>query len=56
MIFNKRLLSLRDKKKELVDEINKNIDRLDQIQFLTGQKSDKQFARVELRPEELPEK
>jgi hypothetical protein len=56
MIFNKKLLSLREKKKELVDEINKNIDRLDQIQFLTGHQSDKQFSRVRLRLEEVPEK
>jgi hypothetical protein len=56
MIFNKKILSLRDRKKELVDEINKNIDRLDQIQFLTGQPLDKQFPRVYLRSEEIPEK
>lgn len=56
MIFNKKVISLRDKKKNLVDEINRGIDRLDQIQFILGQKTENAIARPSLRAEEVPEK
>ena len=56
MIFNNKLLSLRDKKKNLVTEINADIDRLEQIQFILAQPLTKIINRVSLRPEETPEK
>jgi hypothetical protein len=56
MIFNKKLLSLRDKKKTIIDEINSYIDRLDQIEYMTGQKAEKSYKKLNLRPEEQPEK
>ena len=56
MIFNNKLLGLREKKKSLVDEINADIDRLEQIQFILGQPLNKVINRVSLRSEETPEK
>jgi hypothetical protein len=56
MTFNRKLIGLRDKKKEIVDEINRNIDRLEQIQYLTGTVNNKQFEKMSLRLEEMPEK
>lgn len=56
MIFNKKLISLRDKKKTLIDEINHSIDRLEQISFLLGQKNENRLNKFTLRPEEEPEK
>ena len=56
MIFNNKLLSLRDKKKSLVNEINADIDRLEQIQFMLGQPLTKVINRVSLRADEMPEK
>lgn len=57
MIFNKKLVSLRNKKLTIIDEINKSIDRLEQIQYLLGQSvSDNKLAKFQIRPEEVPEK
>jgi hypothetical protein len=56
MIFNKKILELRDNKKDLVEEINRNIDRLQQIQFILGQPIATSIARPSLKPEEIPEK
>ena len=56
MIFNNKLLDLRSKKKNLVDDINSDIDRLEQIQFILGQPLTKTINRVSLRAEETPEK
>jgi len=56
MIFNNKLLTLRDKKQMLVSEINADIDRLEQIQFMLGQPLTKIVNRVSLRAEETPEK
>lgn len=56
MIFNNKLITLRDKKKALVNEINGDIDRLEQIQFMLGQPLTKIINRVSLRAEETPEK
>ena len=58
MIFNKKLLSLRNKKMNLIEEINSSIDRLQQISYLLGQSksSENRLTRLELRPEEIPEK
>lgn len=55
MLFNKKVIGLRDKKKDIVNEINKNIDRLEQIQYLLGQSSERILVRPSLRPEEVPE-
>ena len=49
MIFNNKLLSLRDKKKNLVTEINADIDRLEQIQFILAQPLTKIINRVSLK-------
>ena len=56
MLFNGKLIGLRNKKKDLIEEINKDIDRLEQIQFIIGKAVDKQINRPSLRPEEIPEK
>ncbi|CAF0711556.1 unnamed protein product [Brachionus calyciflorus] len=56
MIFNKKVLSLRDKKKGLVEEINRAIDRLEQIQYILGQEQEISIPRPSMRPEEIPEK
>lgn len=34
MTFNNQLLKLRDKKSDLIEEINKMIDRIEQIKYL----------------------
>lgn len=57
MLFNEKLLKLRDKKKSLVGEINDSIDRLEQINFLLGQPVvENKLSKFYLRPEEIPEK
>ena len=56
MIFNKKLVGLRDKKKDLVAEINKALDRAEQIQYLLGEPLEKLMARPTLKLEEIPEK
>ena len=56
MSFNKKLISLRDKKKDLVFEINKSLDREEQIQYLLGEPLEKLMRRPVLRVEEIPEK
>lgn len=56
MSFNKKLISLRDKKKDLVFEINKSLDRAEQIQYLLGEPLEKLMRRPVLRVEEIPEK
>ena len=56
MMFNKKLIALRDKKKDLVGEINKSLDRVEQIQYLMGQPLSKPLARPSLKIEEIPEK
>ena len=58
MLFNKKLKILRDKKVSLVAEINKEIDRIDQIHFILGQeKVDLDvLERPQIKLEEIPEK
>ena len=56
MVFNNKVLTLREKKKQFVNEINSDIDRLEQIQFMLGQPLEKLVNRVSLRAEETPEK
>lgn len=56
MIFNKRLLHLREKKKSLIDEINRGVDRIEQIDLVLGEKFEKTLPKYSLRPEEQPEK
>lgn len=56
MTFNSKVIGLRDKKKNLVDEINRAIDRLEQIQFILGQEQEIPIQRPCMRPEEVPEK
>jgi hypothetical protein len=57
MHFNKKLKSLRDKKVSLVAEVNKAIDRLEQIQFILNQNNiDEIMERPQLKLEEIPEK
>ena len=56
MSFNKKLINLRDKKKDLVFEINKSLDRAEQIQYLLGEPLEKLMRRPVLRVEEIPEK
>lgn len=58
MLFNKKLKALRDKKVTLVDEVNKGLDRLEQISFILGD-SDVIAGtppRPRLKLEEIPEK
>lgn len=56
MIFNRKVINLRDKKKQLVDEINKAIDRLEQIYYILDQDQVISIQRPVLHPEEIPEK
>ena len=56
MIFNKKLIQLRDKKSQLVDELNKHVERLSKIENFLGQKNEKKFQKFALRLEEQPEK
>lgn len=56
MIFNKKVVKLRDNKVKLVDEINKDVDRLEQIQFILSQNEFTLPTRPQIRPEEVPEK
>ena len=56
MLFNKKVLELRDKKKNLVEELNRDIDRLEQIQVILGQSSGHSIKRPSMRIEEVPEK
>ena len=56
MLFNKKLLGLRDKKKGLVEDLNRDIDRLEQIQVILVQSNGKPISRPAMRPEEVPEK
>lgn len=56
MLFNKKLLELRDKKKNIVSEINKMLNRAEQIQFLLGEPLENLMVRPTLRIEEIPEK
>jgi hypothetical protein len=58
MHFNKKLISLRNKKVTLVNDINKSIDRIEQIQFMLGEQTVDDFLieRPQLRLEEIPEK
>lgn len=57
MIFNKKLIHLRDKKNRIIDEINGDLDRLEQISFMLGQpRSEIRLSKMSLRAEEAPEK
>ena len=56
MMFNKKLVALRDKKKDLVAEINRSMNRVEQIQFLMGQPLSQPISRPSLKIEEIPEK
>ena len=56
MIFNDKLKYVRDKKINLVSDINKCIDRLEQIEFVLGTNVDGQLKRPQLKLEEIPEK
>ena len=56
MAFNKKLSILRDKKASLIDNINKDVDKLDQINNILTLKTEKKFQKIALRPEEQPEK
>ena len=57
MIFNKKLIGLRDKKRRIVDEINGDLDRLEQICYLLGQpRSEIRLGKIMIRAEEAPEK
>ena len=56
MIFNKKVVQLRDRKQNLVDEINKDVDRLEQIQFTLSQVLVKIPTRPQMKTEEVPEK
>jgi hypothetical protein len=50
------VFSLRDRKKHLVDEINRDIDRLEQIEHTLEQESFIIPTRPQMKPEEIPEK
>lgn len=56
MNFNKKVKTLRDKKQNLVDEINSAINKYDRIQYLLGQKPQSVLLRPNMRPDEVPEK
>ena len=58
MLFNNDLKSLRNKKISLVDEINKGLDRLEQISFILVESDsvDGTPSRPRLKLEEIPEK
>jgi cilia- and flagella-associated protein 44 len=56
MAFNRQVLKLRDYKAELVKNINKKIDRVEQIQYILGYESLERIQRPRLRIEETPEK
>lgn len=56
MLFNKKVKTAREKKIKLVADINKGIDRLEQIEFLLGEESGTTIARPQLKLEEVPEK
>ncbi len=56
MSFNGKLKRLRDKKVELVSEVNRTIDRLEQIEFVLGEPLSVKLVRPQLRMEEIPEK
>jgi hypothetical protein len=54
--FNTRVIALRDRKVKLIDELNKDIIRLEQIKYILSQTDVNIPARPEMRPEEVPEK
>lgn len=56
MIFNKKVINLRDKKKQLVEEINTAIDRLERIQYILDQDQVTPIQRPFMHLEEIPEK
>ena len=56
MIFNEKVVQLRNRKQKLVDEINRDIDRLEQIQFTLSNTFEKLPSRPYMKPEEVPEK
>jgi hypothetical protein len=56
MIFNKRVLLLRDKKVYFINEINKDLERLNQLNSFIGKSDGNQATNYAMRPEEEPEK
>lgn len=56
MLFNNKLKAMRDKKVNLVNEINKSIDRLEQIEFILGESLNVKLVRPKMMMEECPEK
>jgi hypothetical protein len=54
--FNARVVGLRDKKLKLIEDLNKDIDRLEQIKFILSQKDFKLPERPKIKHEEIPEK
>lgn len=56
MIFNKKVIDLRDRKIDLVNEINADIDRLEEIQFMLNKNELKIPERPQMQLEEIPEK
>jgi hypothetical protein len=56
MIFNKKVIDLRDRKINLVNEISSDIDRLEEIRFMLDQNEFKIPERPKMQPEETPEK
>jgi hypothetical protein len=56
MLFNRKIKSARDKKIKLVNDINRGIDRLEQIEYLLGEESSTKIERPQLKLDEVPEK
>ncbi len=56
MNFNQKLKTLRDKKVELVADMNRTIDRLEKIEFILGEPLSMKLVRPQLRIEEVPER
>ena len=56
MLFNRKIKSARDKKIKFVNDINRGIDRLEQIEYLLGEESSTKIERPQLKLDEVPEK
>jgi hypothetical protein len=54
--FNTRVVELRDRKVKLIEDINKDVDRLEFIKFILSQNEANIPSRLEMKPDEEPEK
>jgi hypothetical protein len=56
MIFNQRLIELRDKKIAVIGGINRDIERIGEIDRILNREPGQAFTSYSLRSEENPEK